>query len=118
MRYRYTSEPIEDLVQVASMGLVLAAQRYDAERGTSFASFAVPTIVGELRRHIRDHGWAARVPRSIQENVLRVNSAADELSARLGRSPSLRELAAETGLDVETVLEATQATSAYETASL
>ena len=118
MRYRYTSEPIEDLVQVASMGLVLAAQRYDAERGTSFASFAVPTIIGELRRHIRDHGWSARVPRSVQENVMKVHAATDELGARIGRSPSPRELAAETDLGVEDVLEATLTTTAYEAASL
>ena len=65
-RYRHTSETMEDLVQVASMGLVLAAERFDSDRGTSFASFAVPTIVGELRRHLRDRAWAARVPRSIQ----------------------------------------------------
>ncbi len=118
MRYRYTSEPIDDLVQVASMGLVLAAQRYDPERGVSFPSFAVPTIVGELRRHIRDHGWSTRVPRSVQENVLRVASAADDLTARKRRSPTPRELAAETGLDVDGVLEAMLATAAYEATSL
>jgi len=118
MRYRYTSEPIDDLVQVASMGLVLAAQRYDASRGASFPSFAVPTIVGELRRHIRDHGWSARVPRSVQENVLRIAKAADHLGARLGRSPTPRELAEDTDLDVEAVLEALLATSAYEASSL
>lgn len=118
MRYRYTSEPIDDLVQVASMGLVLAAQRYDPERGASFPSFAVPTIVGELRRHIRDHGWSTRVPRSVQENVLRVAAAADDLSARHGRSPTPGELARETGLDVDGVLEAMLATAAYEATSL
>ena len=118
MRYRYTSEPIEDLVQVASVGLVLAARRYDPERGISFSSFAVPTILGELRRHIRDHCWAVRVPRSVQENALRVGAATREFFGRFGRSPSPREIAAETGLDVEQVLEATIATAAYETASL
>ncbi|MBV9212808.1 MAG: SigB/SigF/SigG family RNA polymerase sigma factor [Actinobacteria bacterium] len=118
MRYRYTSEPIEDLVQVASMGLVLAAKRFDPMRGASFPSFAVPTIVGELRRHIRDHGWSARVPRSVQENILRIAAASDDLSARLGRSPTPRELSDESGLDVTAVLEARLATHAYEAGSL
>src|SRR5207253_8987955 len=86
MRYRYTSEPIDDLVQVASMGLVLAAQRYDPSRGASFPSFAVPTIVGELRRPIRDHGWSTRVPRSVQETVLRIATRAYDLGASLGPS--------------------------------
>jgi RNA polymerase sigma-B factor len=117
-RYGHTSEPLEDLVQVACMGLVMAADRFDPERGTAFASFAVPTILGELRRHVRDHGWAARVPRSVQENVLRITAAADELSGRLGRAPSPRELAAETGLDTTRVLEAIEARSAYEAESL
>ncbi len=66
-RYRHTHVPLEDLVQVASMGLVIAAGRFDASRGTSFASYAVPTILGELRRHLRDHGWAARVPPNQEE---------------------------------------------------
>lgn len=117
-RYRHTSEPLDDLVQVASMGLVLAAKRYDPERGTSFSSYAIPTIVGELRRHIRDHGWAARVPRGLQENVLRISSASKDLSGRLGRSPTPRELAEATGLDSDTVLEAMEAGSAYEAESL
>lgn len=117
-RYGYTSEPLEDLVQVASTALVLAADRYDPGRGVSFASFAIPTIMGELKRHIRDHGWAARVPRSLQENVLKVTATADELGGRLGRSPSPRELATETGMDVESVLEAMLAASAFESTSL
>jgi len=117
-RYGYTSEPLEDLVQVAATALVLAADRFDRSRGVTFASFAIPTIMGELKRHIRDHGWAARVPRSLQEDVLRVSAAADELGGRLGRSPSPRELAAETGMDVESVLEAMLAASAFESASL
>src|ERR687886_2623828 len=96
-RYRHTSEPLEDLVQVASMGLVMAADRYDPERGVPFTSFAVPTIAGELRRHIRDHAWAARVPRGLQENVLRVTAVSTELSGSLGRSPTPRELAEWTG---------------------
>jgi RNA polymerase sigma-B factor len=117
-RYRHTSESIEDLTQVAYVGLVLAADRFDPERGASFTSFAIPTIVGELRRHIRDHAWAMRVPRGLQENVLRVTSASAELSGRLGRSPTPRELAKESGLDTAAVLEAMEAASAYEAQSL
>jgi RNA polymerase sigma-B factor len=117
-RYRHTSEPLEDLTQVAYVGLVLAADRYDPERGVSFTSYAIPTIVGELRRYIRDHAWAARVPRGLQENVLRVTAASGELSGRLGRSPTPTELATETGLESEQVLEAMAAASAYEAESL
>ena len=117
-RYRHTHVPLEDLVQVASMGLVMAAGRYDESRGTSFASYAVPTILGELRRHLRDHGWAARVPRGLQEDVMRVTSARTELSGRLGRSPSPAELAEETGMAIENVLAAVEAGGAYEAESL
>ena len=113
-RYRHTHIPLEDLVQVASMGLVMAAGRYDASRGTSFASYAVPTILGELRRHLRDHGWAARVPRGLQEDVMRVTSARNELSGRLGRSPTPKELAEESGMSSEAVLAAIEAGAAYE----
>ena len=117
-RYRHTSETMEDLIQVASMGLVQAAERFDPDRGTSFASFAVPTIVGELRRHLRDRAWAARVPRSVQENLLRVSAAREAVGGRLGRSPTPRELAEESGLSSEDVLEAMEAAHAYEAESL
>src|SRR3712207_1897960 len=117
-RYRHTHVPLEDLVQVASMGLVMAAGRFDESRGTSFASYAVPTILGELRRHLRDHGWAARVPRGLQEDVMRVTSARNELSGRIGRSPTPAELAEEAGMDVEAVLAAVEAGAAYEAESL
>jgi RNA polymerase sigma-B factor len=116
-RYRHTHVPLEDLVQVASMGLVMAAGRFDACRGTSFASYAVPTILGELRRHLRDHGWAARVPRGLQEDVMRVTAARAELSGRIGRSPTPAELAHEAGMDVESVLSAIEAGGAYEAES-
>jgi RNA polymerase sigma-B factor len=96
----------------------MAADRFDPKRGTSFASFAVPTILGELRRHVRNHAWAARVPRSVQENVLRITAATNELSGRLGRAPSPGELARETGLDTTRVLEAIEACAAYEAESL
>lgn len=117
-RYRHTSESLEDLTQVACVGLVLAADRFDPQRGSSFTSFAIPTIVGELRRYIRDHAWAARVPRSLQENVLRVTAATAELNTRLGRSPSTADLAKETGLAPEAVVEAIGAATAYEAESL
>ena len=117
-RYRHTHVPLEDLVQVASMGLVMAAGRFDASRGTSFASYAVPTILGELRRHLRDHGWAARVPRGLQEDVMRVTSARNELAGRLGRAPTPAELARESGMSIESVLAAIEAGAAYEAESL
>jgi RNA polymerase sigma-B factor len=116
-RYRHSHIPLEDLVQVASMGLVMAAGRFDASRGTSFSSYAVPTILGELRRHLRDHGWAARVPRGLQEDVMRVSSARNALSGRLGRSPTPAELADEAGMEVEAVLAAVEAGGAYEAES-
>jgi RNA polymerase sigma-B factor len=116
-RYRHTHVPLEDLVQVASMGLVMAAGRFDDSRGTSFASYAVPTILGELRRHLRDHGWAARVPRGLQEDVMRVTAARNELAGRLGRSPTPKELAAESGMTPEAVLAAIEAGAAYEAES-
>ena len=117
-RYRHARVPSEDLVQVASMALVMAARRYDPSRGTAFASFAVPTILGELRRHLRDHGWAARVPRGLQEDVMRVTAARNSLSGRIGRSPTPAELAEEAGMDVEGVLAAVEAGGAYEADSL
>lgn len=117
-RYQRNGEPIDDLVQVASLGLVLAAERFDPSRGTAFASFAVPTIVGELRRHVRDHRWAARVPRSIQENLLRVSAIRDDLIAQLGRAPTSGELADEAGLSSEAVIEATEAAQAFDAGPL
>ena len=116
-RYRHTHVPLEDLVQVASMGLVMAAGRFDPSRGTSFASYAVPTILGELRRHLRDHGWAARVPRGLQEDVMRVTSVRNDLAGRLGRAPTPRQLAEESGMSLEAVLAAIEAGGAYEAES-
>lgn len=117
-RYRHSSEPLDDLVQVASMGLVMAAKRFEPDRGTSFSSYAIPTIVGELRRHIRDHAWATRVPRGLQENVLRITAVSADLSGQLGRSPTPGELSEASGLDAAAVLEALEAASAYEAESL
>jgi RNA polymerase sigma-B factor len=117
-RYRRGREPIDDLLQVAYLGLTAAINRFDPTRGTRFVSFARPTISGELLRHFRDTSWAARVPRAVQENLLTVRRASDALAARLGRSPSVEEVADATGLEVEQVAEALHANSARHAASL
>ena len=118
LRYSYTDEPIDDLVQVASLGLLKAIDRYEPGRGTKFTSYAVPTILGELKRHFRDKGWALHVPRDLQERAISVSRATDKLSSRLGRSPRVGEIAAELGCLIEEVLEASEAAGTYETASL
>lgn len=117
-RYRHRGVGDDDLVQVAMIGLLKAVERFDPERGTSFASFATPTILGELRRYFRDSTWAVRVPRSLQEHVLAISAAVGPLSQRLARSPSPKEIASETGLTEEQVLEALEADGAYGTTSL
>jgi RNA polymerase sigma-B factor len=117
-RYQHTSESFDDLLQVASIGLLKAIDRYDPGRGTAFSSFAVPTILGELRRHLRDHTWAVRVPRELQEHGQRLRAATDELVAQLGRPPTIAELADRLGVSEETVLDARQAVSAHSPASL
>jgi RNA polymerase sigma-B factor len=117
-RYARHGESMDDLLQVASIGLIKAVDRFDPGRGTAFSSFAVPSILGELKRHFRDHGWAARVPRPLQERVLKVNSASERFFAANGRAPTPRELAAATGESVEDVLEAREAASAHDSVSL
>jgi RNA polymerase sigma-B factor len=117
-RYTYTDEPFDDLLQVASLGLIKAIDRFEPERGTKFSSYAAPTILGELKRHFRDKGWALHVPRDLQERTLAVSREAEALSKRLGRSPKPREVARATGCSVEEVLEAQQAAASYEAASL
>jgi len=117
-RYQRRSESLDDLTQVAYLGLVNAIDRFDPERGTRFSSFAIPTISGELRRHFRSTAWALHVPRGTQEAVLAVTQAGNRLATRLGRSPTVRELAEETGLDPETIAEALQASSAQSVTSL
>ncbi len=109
LRYKRAGEPLEDLVQVASLALVKAIDRYDPARGHAFSSFAVPTIVGEIKRHFRDRTWAVRPPRELQELTLRVEAATIRLTQELDRSPTAREIAAAVGADVEQVLEALQA---------
>jgi RNA polymerase sigma-B factor len=117
-RYARGAEPLDDLEQVAALGLVKAVDRFDADRGAAFSSFAVPTILGELRRHFRDRTWAVRVPREVRDHVSAVERVSDMLSASLGRSPTAAEVAEETGLGVEEVLEARHAAQAYRCDSL
>jgi RNA polymerase sigma-B factor len=117
-RYHRRQEPFEDLVQVASLGLVKAVERYDPTRGTRFTSFAVPTISGELRRHFRATAWNLHVPRGVQEDALRVRDVASRLTHQLGRAPRVSELQAETDLDAEAISEALHARAVQVTASL
>ena len=117
-RYQRGTEPLDDLVQVASIGLVKAVDRFDPARGTAFSSYAVPTIMGELKRYFRDSGWAVHVPRGMQERVMQVNSAVARLSRDLGRSPSPQEVAASLEASPEEVLEAMEAAMAYDAVSL
>lgn len=117
-RYETSGEPLEDLVQVASLGLVNAIDRFDPSRGSAFSSYAVPTIAGELKRYFRDRTWAIRPPRGLQECTLRVEAAARELTARLNRAPTIPELAAATDYSDEEILEALQARRARAALSL
>ena len=118
LRYRYTDEPVDDLVQVASLGLLKAIDRFEPGRGTKLTSYAVPTILGELKRHFRDKGWALHVPRDLQERTLAVARERETLTKDLGRSPTVKELAAAVGCSAEQVLEAVEAATGYEATSL
>jgi RNA polymerase sigma-B factor len=104
-RYGQAREPFEDLLQVANLGLVKAIKGYDASRGMPFTAYAVPTILGELRRHFRDKVWNLRLPRGLQESSMTVERAIERLTGELGRSPTVRELATETGYAIEDVNE-------------
>ena len=117
-RYRRSDEPLDDLVQVATLGLIKAIDRFDPARETAFSSYAVPTMLGELKRYFRDNGWAVHVPRGMQERVMQVDNAMKDLSRRLGRSPSAAEVGEQLGLTTEQVLEAMEAASAYDAVSL
>ncbi|MGZ6564416.1 MAG: SigB/SigF/SigG family RNA polymerase sigma factor [Solirubrobacteraceae bacterium] len=118
LRYARSHEPLEDLVQVACLGLLYAIERFQPARGTAFARFAAPTIIGEIKRHFRDKGWAIHVPREVQETALAVSRNTECLSSRLGRSPTLDELAREVNATVERVIEALDAGHNYRAASL
>lgn len=118
MRYRGGSESIDDLVQVASLGLIKAVDRFDPSRGKPFTGFAVPTILGELRRHFRDHVWNLRLPRGLQELTMKIDRAIEELTGDLGRSPSVKQIATRLEIDIDNVLSALEAREARRTLSL
>jgi RNA polymerase sigma-B factor len=117
-RYARTSEPLEDLQQVACVGLVRAVDRFDPSRGSSFTTFAVPTILGELRRHFRDRTWWLRVPRELRDSAAAVERTAEALAVQFGRSPSVAEVADAIGQSVEHVVAAREAALAYRCDSL
>jgi len=117
-RYGYTSEPLDDLTQVARLGLLKAVERWDPDRGTAFSTFAVPTITGELQRHFRDRAWTIRPPRDLQELYVRVQRTRARLSTELGREPTAGDVAEVVGCPVEEVVDALQAGDAYAPRSL
>lgn len=117
-RFAETSEPFDDLYQVAMIGLLKAVDRYDPVFGVRFGTYATPTILGELRRHFRDHTWAVHVPRGAKELRIKINSAVDEMTGALGRSPTVGELADRLELRREHVLEGLEASSVYSAVSL
>ncbi|MDI2128091.1 RNA polymerase sigma factor SigF [Yinghuangia seranimata] len=117
-RFRNRGEPLDDLVQVATIGLIKSVDRFDPDRGVEFSTYATPTIVGEIKRHFRDKGWAVRVPRRLQELRLALTAATAELSQRNGRSPTVAELAVQLGISEEEVLEGLESANAYSTLSL
>jgi RNA polymerase sigma-B factor len=117
-RYTPSSEPYDDLVQVASLGLVKAVERFDLERGFAFSSFAVPTIIGELKRHFRDTGWALHVDRTAQERARRVIDAQQRINVNTGRPPTISDLAQYLECSEEDVLDGLQTAEAYDALSL
>jgi RNA polymerase sigma-B factor len=117
-RFANRSEPLDDLVQAGSIGLIKAVEGFDPDLGFEFAAYATKTIVGELKRHFRDKGWSVRAPRRVQELYLNLGQTVEELSQRLGRSPTVKELATETGVTEDAVLEALEAGHAYRSTSL
>ena len=117
-RYANRGEPYEDLVQVASLAIVKSVDRFDPGRGVEFTTFATRTVIGELKRHFRDKGWAVRAPRRVQELYLELGKVTESLAQELGRSPTVGELAATTGASEEAVLEALEAGQGYHTSSI
>jgi RNA polymerase sigma-B factor len=117
-RYAGRSEQIDDLVQVGSIGLIKAIDRYELERGIKLTTYAIPTIIGELKRYFRDKGWALHVPRRLKELSLQLTRLIEELSVQEGRSPTIRELARALNVEEEEVIEALEAGQAYATLSL
>lgn len=117
-RYADRGEPMDDLVQVGTIGLLKAVDRYDPERGVPFSAFAVPTVLGEIRRHFRDRGWAVRVPRRLQELSRALADARTDLTQELGRAPTVAELAERAQVDEDAVLEGMESAGAYTTVPL
>jgi RNA polymerase sigma-B factor len=117
-RFNDRGELFEDLLQVALLGVVKSVERYDPERGTAFSTFAIPTVLGELRRHFRDATWPVKVPRRVKDLSIELSGVIQQLSHDLGRSPQVEEVAARTGTSVEDVLEALEAGAAYRPAPL
>jgi RNA polymerase sigma-B factor len=117
-RFRNRGEPYDDLVQVATIGLIKAIDRFDSDRGVEFSTYATPTILGEIKRYFRDKGWAIRVPRRLQELRLSLTAATGELTQELGRAPTVVELSDRLGLPPELVIEGLESANAYNTLSL
>lgn len=117
-KFKNRGEPLDDLVQVGTIGLIKAIDRFDPERGLEFTTYATPTILGEIKRHFRDKGWSIRVPRRLQELSAKVNQATDELTVELQCSPSVEEIAAKLGVGAEEILEAMESSGAYTSVSL
>ncbi len=117
-RFRNRGEPLDDLLQVGTIGLLKSIDRFDPERGVEFSTYATPTIIGEIKRHFRDKGWAIRVPRRLQELRMLIATATADLSQTMGRSPTPREIAAMIEVSVEEVMEGLESANAYSTLSL
>lgn len=117
-RFAGRGEPLDDLVQVGTIGLIKSVDRFDSDRGVEFSTYATPTIVGEIKRHFRDKGWAVRVPRRLQERGLALSTAAEELAHQLARAPTVAEIATRIGASEEEVLEGLESANAYSAVSL
>lgn len=117
-KFANRGEPLDDLVQVGTLGLIKAIDRFEPDRGLEFTTFATPTIMGEIKRHFRDKGWSVRVPRRLQELSAKINTTTDDLTAELQRSPTVREVAERLGVTVDEVLEAMESSSAYSSVPL
>ena len=117
-RYSYRGEQLEDLVQIGAIGLIKAIDRFDLERGVELTTYATPNIIGEIKRHFRDKGWAVRVPRGLQELNVQLSRLMEQLTVQLGRSPTIPELAKAAGVEEEQVLEALESGRAYTSLSL
>ena len=112
-KFKNRGEPLDDLIQVGTIGLIKAIDRFEPDRGLEFTTYATPTIMGEIKRHFRDKGWSVRVPRRLQELSSKINQVTDDLTKELQRSPSIEEIAQRLDTNVEEVLEAMESSSAY-----